>query len=280
MKLPFKQKLKKIAGISCLFLSLSSNLFAQAINYRIFGNDIEDKSNLKVRSYVSFCIPPSDLVEGLPVIFNLEAQYWTPKIDYRATASFGTFKGATIGMTYHKFSGIKTKNDKFVISVSKNKNTETTTYFRAPVKVYKISGPCVDLTTGAYAEAGFYSKLDFGWDFQTYGRAYAEYEKRTLKGSRNGWMSVKVQGVLANVAIDMTDYFKLGAGTGKYTEERKTAIGAQVHFGLAARPWKGVCFYWSMPLGYMKYMGVDNAPSTSNKGAPIFNINLGVQVRL
>lgn len=268
------------ASFILIIFVFTSQIFAQSISYKIVGNDVDDKSKLKLRPSISFAIPPSELVEGLPITFNLEAQYWMPKIDVRVSGSYGTFKGGSVGVTYHLVNQVKNKNDKFVVSRTQSGNRETTTYFKAPVDIHKISGPCADLSTGVYGEAGFYSKLDFGWDFQSYGRAYAEYNNRTLKGSRNGWMSIKLQGVLANVAIDMTDYFKLGAGTGKYTEERKMAIGGQVNFSVAARPWKGLTFYMSMPLGYMRYMGVSDAPSTTSKGVPILNIVLGTQIRL
>jgi hypothetical protein len=275
-----KQLFRTTIAILMLFLSLNAKVFAQTVSYKIVGNEVQDASVLKIGPTVSFAIPPSDLVKGLPSTFNLEAQYWTKLIDFRATGSFGTFKGTSIGATYHMVNRVMNKKDKFVISRTKSGNKETTTFFKAPVKIYRISGPCADLTTGVFGEAGFFTKLDFGWDFQTNARAYAVYDGRSIKGSRNGWMSLKVQGVLANVAIDMTDYFKLGAGTGKYTEERKMAVGGQVNFGVAARPWKGVTLYMSLPVGYMKYMGVSDAPETTSKGAPILNINIGAQVRL
>jgi hypothetical protein len=78
----------------------------------------------------------------------------------------------------------------------------------------------------------------------------------------------------------MTNYFNLGAGTGKYTEERKMALGGQLNISGAIRPWKGVTFYMSLPLGYMRYMGVSDAPETTNRGVPILNIVLGAQIKL
>jgi hypothetical protein len=271
-----RMTIKTTVFISLIGLSLSSS--AQTVDYKIVGNDVTDLSSLKIRPSVSFFIPPTDLVNGLPTTVNIEAQKWTELIDFRALASYGSFNGLSIGGTYHVVNKVMTKKDKFVVSKSKTGNTETTTYFKAPVNIHRISGPCVDLTNGFLKDAGFFTKIDFGWDIQTYGRAYAEYGNRTLSGSRNGWTSVKMQGVLANVAIDMTDYFQLGAGTGKYTEERKMAIGAQASLSAAIRPWKRVTFYTSLPLGYVKYLGVSNAPSTTSKGAPILSINLGVQV--
>jgi hypothetical protein len=280
MKLPSTKTMNKSMALLFLILILTNVSSAQKVEHKIIGNDVEDKSMLKIRPSISFSIPPTEIVEGLPMTLNLEAQYWTKPMDYRFTGSFGTFKGASAGITYHMVNQIKTRNEKFVISRSKSGNTTTTTYFKSPVNIYRISGPCADLTSGVFGNAGFYSKLDFGWDFQTYGRSYATYENRTLKGAKNGWMSIKLQGVLANVAVDMTDYFKLGAGTGKYTEERKMAVGGQVNFSGAISPWQKITFHLNMPLGYMKYMGVYAAPETTSKGSPILSINLGLQVRL
>lgn len=268
-----------------LFLSLaifvgSFQLSAQNVNYKIVGNNVEERSQLHIRPAISFSIPPSDLVEGLPTTISVEGQYWTNVADFRATANVGTFKGVSVGATYHLKDKTKVKKEKFVVSTSKTKRVETTTYFKAPVNMHKISGPCADLTSGIYGEAGFFSKLDIGWDFQHFGRSFAEYGNRTIKGSSNGWFSAKIQGVVANVAIDMTNYFNVGAGTGKYTKERKMALGGQVSVSGAVRPWKGVTFYMSLPLGYMRYMGVSDAPETTNRGVPILNIVLGLQINL
>ena len=267
--------------IMCIvFLTIAINANSQSVSYKIIDNEVNDASKLKIRPTISFAIPPTNLVDGFPITFNLEAQYWTKLIDYRAALSYGTFVGTSIGATYHLVDKEATKNDKFVTSVTQKGKTETTTFFRAPVKMYKISGPCVDLTTGVYKDAGFVSKLDFGWDFQHYGNSTAEYNGRKLKGSKNGWVSMKLQGVLANVNVDMTDYFKVGAGTGKYTEERKFAIGAQVNFSAAIKLWNGFTFYASLPVGYMKYLGVSDAPETTDRSIPILNVVLGAQIRL
>lgn len=258
----------------------SFQLSAQNISYKIVGNDVEDESKLKIRPTISFSIPPSELVDGLPVIYSVEGQYWTDIADFRATASFGTFKGLSVGATYHFTDITKIKKTKFVISTTKTKRVETTTYFKAPVNVHRISGPCADLTTGFFGEAGFYTKLDLGWDIQHYGRSYAKYENRTIKGSSNGWINVKVQGVIANVAVDMTNYFNVGAGSGTYIRERKMALGGQLCLSGAARPWNGVTLYASLPVGYMRYMGVSDAPETTDRGIPILNIILGAQIKL
>lgn len=271
--------MKKTSILIIAFLVILQ-INAQTVNYKIVGNDVESRPKFVLRPFVAFSIPPSELVEGLPVTVNLEAQYWTKMIDYRATGSFGTFKGASVGATYHLSDKIKTKKEKYVVSETETKRTKTTTFFRAPANVHRISGPSLDLTSGMYGAAGFYSKLDIGWDFQHFGRSFAEYNERTIKGSSNGWVSMKLQAVLANVAIDMTDYFKLGAGTGKYTEERKMAVGAQVNVSGAFKPWKSVTFYYALPLGYMKYMGVSKAPDTTPRGVPILNIILGAQIKL
>jgi hypothetical protein len=263
-----------------LFVIFSSQLIGQNISYKIVENNVEERSQLHIRPAISFSIPPSDIIEGLPTTLSVEGQYWTDVADFRATAHVGTFKGISVGATYHLSDKTKVKKEKFVVSTSKTKRVETTTYFKAPVNMHKISGPCADLTTGFYGEAGFFTKLDLGWDFQHFGRSYAEYGNRTIKGSSNGWFSAKIQAVVANVAIDMTNYFNLGAGTGKYTEERKMAFGGQINVSGAVRPWRGVTFYMSLPLGYMRYIGVSDAPETTNRGVPILNIVLGAQINL
>lgn len=262
----------------CIISTVSIN--AQSVNYKIVGNDVSNAKKLNIRPYVAFFIPPTEVIDGLPVTVNIDAQYWTSVADFRGGISYGTFKGVNIGGTLHLKDGIKSVNHKFVMSRTSNGKTETVKYLRAKADVYKISGPCADLAIGSLKGAGFYSKLDFGWDFQTLGRAYAEINGRNYKGNRNGWLSFKFQGVVATTVVDMTDYFGLGAGTSKYLIERKMAVGVQVNPSFAYRPWKKSTFYAAIPLGYMGYLGVSDAPSTTTKGIPILSINIGLQLSI
>ncbi len=268
---------KSILLLSILHFSFA-NLNAQQVSYKITENNLEDKSNFKIRPSISFFIPPTELIDGLPVNFNLESQYFTKAMDFRGGLHYGTFIGASIGGTLHLVDKVKSVNNKFVTSRTETSTTVTTKFFKAAVNMHKVSGPCVDLTVGTLKDAGFYPKLEIGWDFQTYGKAYAEYNGRSIKGNRNGWLSMKYQAVIANVNIDMTDYFGLGAGTSTYTEERKMAVGFQINPSFAYRPWKTSTFYFSMPVGYLKYMGVSKAPDTTPGGFPVLNILLGAQI--
>jgi len=270
-----------IAILSYLSVQVS---FAQNISYKIVENNVKNYEYLHIRPYFSFAIPPTDLVKNFPINICVDGQYWAEKFDYRAGLSYGTFKGGSIGATFHIKNGVKSANHKFVTSRTKSGKTETTKFFRAKADLYRVSGPCADLTMGALQNAGLFLKFDFGWDIQTLASARAKVEgmKRTINSSRNGWFDIKFQGVLANVLVDETDYFKLGQGTGKEELNRKMALGFQVNPSVAISPWRTVTFYAALPMGYMKYLGVNTANTlgiaTTAKGAPILSINLGASI--
>lgn len=281
--IPSTQKLAKLKthAFCILLVCFSNGVLGQNVSYEIVENDVRWLDLMHIRPYVSFCIPPTDLVKDLPIILTVDAQYWAEKIDFRGGLSYGNvFMGGSVGATYHLKKGIKRANHKFVISRTKSGKTETTKFLRAKADIHRISGPCVDLNTGVWKNAGFVAKLDFGWDIQTlaFARAKINGSKYAIKSSRNGWFSTKIQGVLANVVVDETNYFKLGAGTGKVENNRKMAVGFQIYPSVAVAPWRTVTFFASMPMGYMRYLGMANAPETSSKGIPIFSINLGASI--
>lgn len=250
----------------------------QSVSYNIVENNVEDKSKLKIRPYVSFVIPPTEIVDGLPFNVNVEAQMWTKAFDIRGAVGYGTNIFGSIGITLHSENKEKSIKEKFITKRVETEKSVAVSFFRAPVNIHKISGPCIDVTAGVWKNAGLYPKLEFGWDFQSYRRAVAEVNGRKINGKTNSWVSFKYQVVVSSVNVDMTDYFGVGAGTSTYTEKRKMAAGFQINPSWAYRPWKKSTFFANLPMGYLKYMGVGNAPSTTSKGAPIFAINIGAQL--
>jgi hypothetical protein len=263
--------MKKTILSTCIAIAAIANcnvLNAQSINYKIVGNDINTFRKLSVRPYASFFIPPTPIAEGFANGY-IEAQYWLKNIvDIRAGFGVGTFTGFTGGGTFHLMDKIKSTKHKFVLSRTETRRTTTTNYFKAYADSRVVIGPCLDVSVGMLKNAGFFTKIDIGLDYQSFGRAYAETGNRTIASSKNGWVSLKVQGVIASLNWDDNKF-----DATKPT--RKLGIGGQVSLSASARPWKGVTFYANLPMGAMKIQGV-----TEDAIQPILQINLGVSINL
>ncbi len=263
--------MKKTIISTCIAIAAMVNnsaVNAQSVNYKIVGNDLNTFRKLSIRPYASFFIPPTPIAQGFGNAY-IEAHYWLKNIvDIRAGFGVGTFTGFIGGGTFHLMDKVKPTKHKFVLSRSRSGRTETTTFFKANADRRIILGPCLDFSIGALKNAGFYTKVDIGFDYQSFARAYAETDNRSIASSRNGWVGLKVQGVIASVNWDENKFDK--------TEPtRKLGIGGQVCLSASARPWKGVTFYANLPMGAMKIQGV-----TEDAIQPILQINLGLSINL
>jgi hypothetical protein len=251
---------------------------AQMVNYKIVGNDIENRHKLHIRPYLSFYIPPSTIGRNFHANLNVDAQYWFPKLlDVRAGINIGSFKGGTFGATYHLIDKIKSKNNKYVLSRTTRGKTETTTFLKAKANSHIIVGPCLDAMLGVLTEGGFYTKIDVGLDYQSFSRSYAEIGNRTIPGARNGWVSCKVQGVVVSMNHDDNIFDAVPF-------ERRLGIGGQINLQASARPWRGVTFYAALPIGFVKVLGpAMEAPTITKKDKniqPILYINIGASINL
>jgi hypothetical protein len=251
-------------GAICNFNTLN----AQTINYKISGNDLNTFRKLSIRPYVSFFIPPTPVAEGFANAY-IDAQYWLKNIvDIRVGFGVGTFTGFTSGGTFHLMDKAKSTKHKFVVSRSETRRTTTTKYFKAEADSRVVFGPCLDVSIGGLKNAGFYSKIDIGFDYQSFARAYAETDGRYIASSKNGWFSLKMQGVIASVNWDDNKFDDI-------KPTRKVGLGGQLNLSGSARPWKGVTFFGSLPMGIMKIQGVKK-----DAIQPILQINLGFSVNL
>lgn len=239
------------------------------ITYTLTDTDISKFRKLNVRPYFSFYIPQSSQVRGLPINFNIDAQYWLPSsLNVRAGLCLGTFKGGTAGITYELKNRSKITKNKYVLSRTKSGNIETTNYFKAPTTSKVIFGPCLDFTAGALAKAGFYGEVTIGLNWQKYTRAYATLNNgRYIRSSANGWIDVKLQVVVRSV--------NWGSPVINEIPYRGLGVGGQVNISAVARPWKGVSFYAGLPMGVVKMIG-----AKADKIQPILNINLGASINL
>jgi hypothetical protein len=241
---------------------------AQTVDYKIVGNDVESFRKLNIRPYLAFFIPPTSIAEGF-INAGIDAQYHLGKIaNFNAGFSVGTFNGFTGGITYHLVDKIKSANYKFVVSRSKRGNVETINYFKAKADARIVIGPSLDISAGVLTKAGFYTKIDFGLDYQSFGRAYADLNGWSIAGNRNGWVSMKLQGVFASMNRDENKFDATPA-------VRRIGIGGQVALSTMARPWRGVTLYAGLPLGVMKIMGVEE-----DAIQPILQINLGMSINV
>ena len=184
----------------------------------------------------------------------------------RVGIGVGVFNGLRFGTTYYLKNSEKMANYKFVVSRSSSGNSTTTKYYVQQAKVKNIIGPAADLQIGFLKGAGFYTRLDFGFDFQTFGRAYSERNGQVYAGNRNGWASIKAQVVLANVYFDA-----------RFPEidQRRMQVGFQMAPQISNRPWKRVCLYGALPLGFVKTLGV-----ADDAIIPILSIDLGMSIQL
>jgi hypothetical protein len=258
---------KKILLVAITLFSIALKTQSQTISSNI-TSDLNTMRDLSIRPYVSFIIPPFDIrtKAALPINLNIDAQYWFKTLaDVRVGVNLGAFNGGTLGITYHLRDKTKNAKHKFVLSRSSTRTTETTTYFKARGDIRSIFGPALDVTLGSFGNGnGFYNRIDFGFDFQSFSRVWAKTDQGNFASSRNGWVSFKLQGVFAN-------------------NQKTTGIGAVATIQASARPWKGVTFYAGLPMGILKtiselppVVGIDEPKTIS----PIFAINLGASINL
>ena len=249
------------------FLFASGATLAQSSAARITDNDLTSFKPLNLLTYASFYIPPTRAVDGLGMDINLNAYYTLPKTaQLRGGIAVGIFNGIKLGATYYLKNGEKMANYKFVVSRSTSGNTTITKYYVQQAKVRNFFGPAVDIQAGLLKGAGFYARMDLGFDFQTFGRAYSERDGTVYSGKRNGWGGVKAQVIIANVMFDARF---------PETDKRAMMFGFQIAPQVASKPWKRVCLYGAMPIGFMKAAGFKD-----DAVMPILSIDLGMNIRL
>ena len=229
-----------------------------------------DWSKLRVRTFVNIPIPYTETKDiKLASILTIQGAYEIGTLaDVRAAAHLGTFKGVSVGGTYHMSDGLRNGKTRFIVAETGDK-----TYFYKGYSDYRsIFGPSVDLMAGVFQDAGFYARLQAGVEWQTHSRAYY----KGYKAMRNGISTVKLQAVAASLA--MAEYHN---GAQDYV--RRLGLGGVAGINYDLRPWKRITFSGGVDLGYMVLPGVENDLTNgieNSKGHPILEVKIGASVKL
>lgn len=258
---PFSQKLFFILLIcGSAFASNAQNVDQESLDW----------NKLRVRTLINIPIPYTETKDiGLASILTVQGAYEIGTLaDVRAAAHLGTFKGVSVGGTYHMKDELTNGKTRFIVA-----ETGDRTYFYKGYSDYRsIFGPSVDLMAGVFQDAGFYGRLQAGVEWQTHSRAYY----KGYKAMRNGISTVKLQAVAASLA--MAEYHN---GSQDYV--RRLGLGGVAGIAYDVRPWKRVTFSGGVDLGYMVLPGVENDLTNgieNSKGHPILEIKLGASVKL
>lgn len=206
-----------------------------------------DWNKLNARAGLSIYIPYVELAEtALTGDAYGELNYQLGKIaNVHGRINLGSFTGIAVGGTLHASDEMVTKSTKFKVASSTRGNTETTTFYRNNSEFRKVKGPTAELRIGKFGDSGFYSRLDGGYDFQTYSRAYY----KGYGSNRNGFSSVRFLATIAK--FNQAEY----TGTTKNYESRIGA-GGLVSIFAEKSPWKRITFHIGLDAGYMKIFGV------------------------
>ena len=257
------QFFKIVFGLSLLAMSFSAS--AQEVEQESL-----DWSKLRVRTLINIPIPYTETKDiELASILTVQGTYEIGTMaDVRAAAHLGTFKGVSVGGTYHLTDRLKNGKTRFIVAETRDK-----TYFYKGYSDYRsIFGPSVDLMAGVFQDAGLYARLQAGLEWQTHSRAYY----KGYNSMRNGISTVKLQAVAASLA--MAEYHN---GAQDYV--RRLGLGGVAGIAYDVRPWKRVTFSGGVDLGYMVLPGVENDLTNgieNSKGHPILEAKFGVSVKL
>ncbi len=229
-----------------------------------------DWGKLRVRTFVNIPIPYTETKDiKLASILTVQGAYEIGTLaDVRAAAHVGTFKGVSVGGTYHLTDGLKNRKTRFIVA-----ETGDRVYFYKGYSDFRsIFGPSVDLMAGVFQDAGLYARLQAGLEWQTHSRAYY----KGYNSMRNGISTVKLQAVAASLA--MAEYHN---GAQDYV--RRLGIGGVAGIAYDFRPWRRVTMFGGVDLGYMVLPGVENDLTNgieNSKGHPILEIKFGASVKL
>lgn len=239
-----------IATITFLLIS-SELLMAQGKSLTV----VDETNTIKLLS-----VRPNMVIGVAPITgdfaadVRLDAQYWyKDKFDARFGTSGGVLNCVSFGGTYHLQDKMVSKAHKFIVSETDKQRT----YYRHNANVRRVFGPAADARIGYVLTSNkaklFYTELDLGVDYQVFSRNYADIGEESYPSNKNGWYSIKFQGILA-----------VGG--------KQFAAGFAGTMGAARRPWKGVTMYLSMSLGVLKTFG-----GSLN---PIISPGFGVSINL
>jgi hypothetical protein len=229
-----------------------------------------DFSKLRIRAYLDIPIPYTELKEiNLASIATVQAAYELGTIaDVRVAGHMGTFKGVSLGATYHMKDELVDGKTRFIVAETGDK-----VYFYKGTSEYRsVFGPSVDLMAGVFGDAGLYARLQGGLEWQTHSRAYYN----GYPAMRNGIMTTKLHAVATSMG--MAEYHN---GSESYV--RRIGLGGVVGMTYEIRPWKRITMFGGVDLGYLFIPGVENDLTNgieNTKAHPILEIKFGGSVKI
>jgi len=264
--------MKKILTLALLTFAAQATVAAQ----EVVQNSLEWK-NIRVRTGLSIYIPYVKLDENkISGEAYVEGAYAIGKTaDATATLHLGSFKGISVGGTYHLKDKSISKKSKFTISSVTRGNKETHTFYKQLTEYRVAAGPTAKLKVGAFGNSGLYTRLEAGWDWQTYSRAYFN----NYASNRNGFTSIKLLATMAN--------FRQSEINGQYEEKYvgRMGFGGLVSLFHERKPWKKVSYHVGLDMGYMHIPGAKNVSNSFvtlevNKANYILELKGGLSLSL
>ncbi|RYD97131.1 MAG: hypothetical protein EOP54_11850 [Sphingobacteriales bacterium] len=264
--------MKKILTLALIALVVNASTYAQ----EVVQNSLEWK-NIRIRSGLSIYIPYVKLEETqLTGELYVEGAYALgKKADATASLHIGSFKGVSVGGTYHMKDKLTSKKSKFTVSSTTRGNKETHTFYKQMTEYRVAAGPTAKLKVGIFGNSGFYTRIEGGWDWQTYSRAYYN----NYASNRNGFTSVKLLATIAN--------FRQFEINSSYEEQYvgRVGVGGLVSLFHERKPWKKVSYHIGLDMGYMHVLGAKNASNSFvtlevNKANYILELKGGISVSL
>ena len=232
-----------------------------------------DWKSLRIRPSVSLSAPLTHEEEIiLPMNVNVDGYYELGKVaDLRAGLHYGSFKGVSVGGTFHLSDKIVNRASRFIVA-----ETSRRVYFYKGRSDFRtVFGPAADLKIGSYSVSGFYARLDAGFDFQTFSRAYYD----GYRSARNGFSSIKIMGTAAK--FNQSEIVSLSDNENK----SRFGAGGVLRYNYEISPWKTITLFAGGDFGYIAIFGVDDyvdqyVTIENTKSNLILELKLGLTVSL
>lgn len=273
-----KKQFTRLAGLlaGCFMAGFTAlPAFAQQNTDQVKQETL-DWRKLHLRTSISTSIPYAKLKETtLPGNLNIEAHYDLGTVaDVIGGVHVGTFKGVSASGTLHLRDAVVNKRTKFIVASYTEGNTEKTFFYKGRADMRKVFGPTAGIKIGSYGDAGFYSRVEGGIDFQTMSHAFY----KGYKSAQNGRSSIKLMGTIAK--FNQAEIIN-ASGTEEY--KGRLGVGALFSINYEGAPWKRIGWYFGLDGGYMKIFGVDDMVSEyvtleNNKSNYILDIKGGLRI--
>lgn len=232
-----------------------------------------DWKSLRIRPTVSLSTPLTHEEEiTLPMNVNVEGYYELAKIaDVRVGLHYGSFNGISLGGTFHLKDRIVNRPTRFIVAETSRKIY----FYKGRSDFRSVMGPAVDLKLGTYSVSGFYARLDAGFDFQTFSRAYYD----GYRSGRNGFSSFKVMATAAK--FNQSEIISLSDNANK----SRFGAGGVLRYNYEISPWKTITLFAGGDFGYIAIFGVDDyvdqyVTIENTKSNLILELKLGLTVSL